>query len=199
MALAERAASAVGVDVTDAFLARARATAVERGLHTVSFVQADVESLPFDDETFDVATCKFALHHFARPERVIAEMRRVTRPGGRLVLVDMLAAEDPAKAEMHNRIERLCDPSHARALAESELDAIVAATGLEVAAKRTGQATERFAPWIEHGGPPPEAVAEIERLLRASIAVDRTGLAVREENGELVFDHRGATYLLTRP
>jgi ubiquinone/menaquinone biosynthesis C-methylase UbiE len=51
-------------------------------------VQADSERLPFADGTFDVVTCSNSFHHYPHQDRAVVEMRRVLRPGGRLLLVD---------------------------------------------------------------------------------------------------------------
>jgi ubiquinone/menaquinone biosynthesis C-methylase UbiE len=51
-------------------------------------VQADSERLPFRDHSFDIVTCANSFHHYPRQERAVAEMSRVLRPGGRLMLVD---------------------------------------------------------------------------------------------------------------
>jgi ubiquinone/menaquinone biosynthesis C-methylase UbiE len=51
-------------------------------------VQADSERLPFDTGTFDVVTCANSFHHYPHQDRAVAEMHRVLRPGGRLLLID---------------------------------------------------------------------------------------------------------------
>jgi ubiquinone/menaquinone biosynthesis C-methylase UbiE len=51
-------------------------------------VQGDSERLPFGSGTFDIVTCSNSFHHYPRQERAIAEMRRVLRPGGRLMVID---------------------------------------------------------------------------------------------------------------
>ena len=53
--------------------------------------------------------------------RVLAEMVRVTRPGGQVALIDIITSERPEKADLHNALERTRDPSHTRALPLSEL------------------------------------------------------------------------------
>lgn len=50
--------------------------------------QADSERLPFAGGTFDVVTCANSFHHYPHQDRAIAEMHRVLRPGGRLMLID---------------------------------------------------------------------------------------------------------------
>lgn len=51
-------------------------------------IQADSERLPFGPESFDVLTCANSFHHYPRQDRAVAEMRRVLKPGGRVMLID---------------------------------------------------------------------------------------------------------------
>jgi ubiquinone/menaquinone biosynthesis C-methylase UbiE len=79
-------AQLVGVDLAPGMVERARAKLA--GTPGVRFEQADVHDLPFDDDAFDVAVCANTFHYFTHPETVLAEARRVLRPGGRLVILD---------------------------------------------------------------------------------------------------------------
>jgi len=196
MAFAGCAARVVGVDITDRFLENARAEAARRGLANVEFLHGDVESLPFPAGAFDLALCRFAFHHFPSPEGVLAEMKRVLTRDGKIVLADMLASEDPEKAQYQDRIERLCDPTHASALSESRFRSMFGALGLKVAFEIKGETSYALKDWLRHGGPGREATQEIEALMRDSIEVDRSGLKVRLENDEIHFTHTGATFVL---
>jgi ubiquinone/menaquinone biosynthesis C-methylase UbiE len=51
-------------------------------------VQGDSEHLPFADDTFDVVTCSHSFHHYPKQDRVVVEMHRVLKPGGRLMIID---------------------------------------------------------------------------------------------------------------
>jgi SAM-dependent methyltransferase len=188
----------VGIDITDRFIEDARAEATRRGLANVTIVPGDVERLPFGDGSFDLALCRFAFHHFPRPERVLGEMKRVTRPGGKILLLDMIASEDPSKAAFQDRIEKLCDPTHAEALPESRFRRMFAEMGLTVAFDAKGETDYRLDEWLSHGGPGPGATKEIEALMRDSIEVDRSGLRVRLEEDGIHFTHTGASFVLTR-
>jgi len=198
LAFAERCAEAVGFDATPVFVARASAEAARRGLTNVRFENGDAERLPFADASFEVVACRAAFHHFPRPERVLAEMKRVARPGGRLLVADMVSDEDAAKRAYQDRIERLCDPTHVRALAESEFDALFAAAGLGVIARPKSSFDYDVDEWIAHGAPGPEAVREIETLLAASLETDRCGLRVRREEQKLRFSHSAVAFVLAR-
>ncbi|MET9346195.1 methyltransferase domain-containing protein [Streptomyces termitum] len=71
-----------GVDAAEDVLAKARATAAERGLENVEFAIADVHALDFPDDSFDVVHAHQVLQHVGDPVRALREMRRVCRPGG---------------------------------------------------------------------------------------------------------------------
>jgi len=179
-------------------VARARAEAARRGLANVSFLIGDVERMPLAEHTFDVAVCRFAFHHFPRPAAVIAEMRRVTRRAARLVIVDMLASEDPARADYHNWLERLCDPSHARALPASEFERIFAEQDLDVIYKQTRKTTFTADEFIAHGAPSAATAARIRELMEAAIEGDRAGLSLRRQHGQLRLSHTGVSYVLRK-
>ena len=199
MAFAPKCQSVLGIDATDKLVARARAEASRGGISNVSFMLGDVERMPFGSGEFDLATCRFAFHHFAHPREVLAEMTRVLKPGARMVIVDMTTSEDPAKSDYHNRVERLCDPSHARAIAVSEWERMIAEVELEVAYRGGRETSYDLESWMAHGGPPPERRAQIIEMMEASLATDRSGLKVRRQDGQIWFSHTGVTYALTKP
>jgi ubiquinone/menaquinone biosynthesis C-methylase UbiE len=75
----------VAADLSPGMLRRARRVAERRGLERIEFLEADVESLPFEDASFDLALCFNSLHCFDRPDAALVELARCLRPGGRLV------------------------------------------------------------------------------------------------------------------
>lgn len=78
----------VGIDVSEIMLAQARGRIAGSRL-PVAFRRADVYELPFDDNQFDACRAERLLQHLAEPDRAVAEMLRVTRPGGRVGLLEM--------------------------------------------------------------------------------------------------------------
>jgi ubiquinone/menaquinone biosynthesis C-methylase UbiE len=199
MAFARGASEVVGMDATQALLQRATAEATRRDLRNVRFETGDATALPLPDAAFDVVACRAAFHHFPHPERVVAEMRRVARPGARLLVADMVGADDAEQAAEHDGIERLCDPTHVRALPVAVFERLFASAGLAILATKVRTSDYEVEAWMAHGGPPPDVAAEIRRRFEASLAVDRCGLSVRRVDGRLWFSHRVVAFLLARP
>ncbi len=74
-----------------------RAAAATRRASPSRWHQGDVYALPFADAQFDIVSCRFAFHHLEKPARAFVEMARVARPGGRIVLCDAVASDDPPR------------------------------------------------------------------------------------------------------
>src|SRR5439155_25225785 len=117
IALAPLVREVVGVDLVPELLEEAR----KRAPVNVELVEGDATALPYDRGSFDLVCTARTLHHVARPELVIAELDRVLRPGGTMLVVDQLAPVDPLAAIELNRFERARDPSTSRILADLDL------------------------------------------------------------------------------
>jgi SAM-dependent methyltransferase len=81
-------AEVIGVDVREQYLEFARARARDEGTGNLTFRSADVFALPFPDASFDVVWCKYLLQWLRDPKSALAEMKRVTKPGGFVVSCD---------------------------------------------------------------------------------------------------------------
>jgi SAM-dependent methyltransferase len=140
----------VGVDRVPELLALARERAA--GLANVSFVEGDVTSLPFEDFSFDLVGTLRTLHHVPRPELVVAELVRVTHPGGRILVADQLAPVDPLEALTVDRFERARDPGHTRLLPEIDLRQLFEANGLVLVRDRRVVEHRELADYLDLAG-----------------------------------------------
>lgn len=82
-ALAHRGATVVALDFSPGMIAEGR-----RRNPRIEFVEGDAERLPFGDDEFDAVTISFGLRNVAHPKAALAEMYRVLKPGGRLVVCE---------------------------------------------------------------------------------------------------------------
>lgn len=92
VALARSGAEVVAADFSPGMIAEGRrrygSEAPGGGIRNLSFVEADAEALPFDDDSFDAVTMSFGLRNVQHPRTALAELLRVTRPGGRVVVCE---------------------------------------------------------------------------------------------------------------
>src|SRR5271166_870805 len=87
--LAPRISQGVGVDASKAMLALARSRLARAGLTHCSMRLADMYRLPLPEASFDIAVLQMVLHYAEDPPGVLAEVARVLRPGGRLIIIDL--------------------------------------------------------------------------------------------------------------
>ncbi|HZA57114.1 MAG TPA: metalloregulator ArsR/SmtB family transcription factor [Candidatus Udaeobacter sp.] len=88
--LARFAQTVIGVDLSQEMLRRARNFTKERRLRNVDFRRGDALKLPLESRSVDASFCVMVLHFLSDPERAIAELCRITRPGGAVILVDLV-------------------------------------------------------------------------------------------------------------
>ena len=148
LALAPLVRDVVGVDAVPELLDAARHDAPPN----VTFVEGDATALPTDSFFFDLSATRRTLHHVARPELVVAELVRVTRPGGRILVEDQIAPVDPLAALELDRFERARDPSHTRLLPDVDLRHLFEANGLVLETRRYRTERRALEPYLELAG-----------------------------------------------
>jgi len=100
------------LDLTPAILARARGNAIKDGLANLVCALGDAQALPFGDGALDIAVTSYSLHHISDPAKVLREMARVVKPGGRVGVLDIVVPEDPKIRELNHRIEYILSLIH---------------------------------------------------------------------------------------
>ena len=93
-------------DGLDGMLSRAARRAARVGREVVT-TKASVESLPFEDGSFDTVVASLLLCSVGSQDRALAEIRRVLRPGGRYLFLEHVRSEDPKVARRQDRLEGL--------------------------------------------------------------------------------------------
>ena len=190
-ACAKVAKRVTGVDITPAMIERARDLQSHNQLENVAWHVGDVRSLPSADDHFTVVMTRYAFHHMVDPLEALLEMKRVCKPSGRIVVIDMAAPANPNQALALNEMERLRDPSHVRALSASELAQLFASAGLtypEVTHYRLEFALEA----VLGGSFPANGETDknaIRRLFEESFSGDSMGLNPRWQNDAIWYSY----------
>jgi ubiquinone/menaquinone biosynthesis C-methylase UbiE len=182
MAVAGRADSVVGVDLTEEMLAQARRLAAERSIENVSFVLGDAEQLDYPDNAFEVVVSRYSAHHFPHPQRALYEIARVLVPGGTFLLVDVVAPDLPAHDTLLNAVEVLRDPSHVRDHTVEGWLSMCATAGLETEILERWPLRLQFDAWITRMQTPTIAVSAITYLLEGAPGDTRAAFAVEPDH-----------------
>lgn len=160
----------IGIDLSEGMLAHARANAGRAKLSgRVEFRRMDAERLEVDDVSFDTVVSLFALRHFPNPEAALAQMRRVLRTGGRLVVAVGTGAPRMSLAGVAAALRRIVD--HILVLRGKQLRASDFLDGL-VRASLPRNSVEGPASAEDHGR---GALELPEQVRRAGFRVDHVG------------------------
>jgi ubiquinone/menaquinone biosynthesis C-methylase UbiE len=188
-AFARRVRRAEGLDATQAMLEEARQLAARSGLGNVAWHRGDVYALPFGEGAFDIVSCRYAFHHLLEPARALAEMVRVCRPGGRVVLCDAFASDDPTKAAALNAMERHRDPSTVEFRTLAYLRGLFADAGLPEPAQRFyGVQAERDR-LVATAFPAGNDRAGLRAMIDAGLEDDALGVGAWSDGGTVRFEY----------
>ena len=199
LALAPYVERATGFDITPAMLEQARSAQAKEGVQNVTWVQGDAALLPFADGSFSLVTCSAAFHHFEDPARILGEMMRVCRPGGRIVVSDV--TPDADKALAYDRMEKMRDPSHSHAHSIPELAGLGLARRLgqpEVQTSLTGPMPYKAV--LATSFPEHFTREELLELMRedAESGEDRNGFKAKIVDGDVLVTYPISTIIWTK-
>lgn len=150
--VAPHVGTVTAVDLTAEMLDSVRRTATERGLTNIDVTRSPAERLPFEDGWFDLVLCRFTVHHWRDAEAGIREARRVLAPGGKAILIDVVAPAHPLLDTHLQAVEILRDVSHVRNYSVSEWAGILARAGFAVTGLTNRRLRMDFPVWIARTG-----------------------------------------------
>jgi ubiquinone/menaquinone biosynthesis C-methylase UbiE len=128
-ALAEGGAEVIAYDVSPEMLAVVEGEKPRRGLTRLHTQPGPAERLPFQDACFDLVVSRLSAHHWADVPAALREISRVLRPGGNLIMIDIVGPEIPQHDTLLQTIEILRDPSHVRDYRISEWQSMFRCAG----------------------------------------------------------------------
>ncbi|KVE39302.1 class I SAM-dependent methyltransferase [Burkholderia sp. TSV86] len=142
------AAQVIAYDLAPQMLATVEAAARERGLSSVRVEQGVAERLPFADASFDWVVSRMSAHHWRDVRRALAQVRRVLKPGGRVLFIDVAGADDPLIDTHLQAAEVLRDASHVRNYRADEWLRMFDEAGLAAEVRERWRLPIEFAGWI---------------------------------------------------
>lgn len=181
LACAPRVAEVVAVDLTPQMVAAATALAHERAVPNVEFRVADVQALPFEDQSFDVVTSRVSAHHYADTGKAVAEAYRVLKPGGRFLVSDSVSPEEPSLDTFLNCIELLRDASHVRNYSWSEWQCFLESVGFESDLVELFPVHLDGAEWVTRSQTPAAKVDMLRELFKEASLATRYALSVSDD------------------
>lgn len=178
------------LDMTTAMLAVGKYEAKKQGLCNIDFVQGDAEKLPFSDNSFDIVISRLAFHHFPDPRCCFSEMTRVLKTGGKLIVIDMEAAEE-ALRNTEDEIECLRDPSHIHNLSKKEFTKMFQDSSLSITTMDHTEIQVSLSAWFALTNTPAKIVEEIsKRFIDEIKRRGLTGFYPYQLDGEIYFKQR---------
>jgi ubiquinone/menaquinone biosynthesis C-methylase UbiE len=151
-------------DPSPEMLAVVEREAAVRGLHGIETQVGSAETLPFEDRTFDLIATRFSAHHWAEVPRALAQCARVLKPGGRLVVIDVVAPEEQALDTALQAIEFLRDASHVRNYRVSEWRHMLEAAGFAMPTIDSWRLPLKFSSWVARIGTSAARIAALETV-----------------------------------
>ena len=180
LAFAPRARRVVACDFTAAMLKQVETLARERGVGNIATQLADVEALPFPARSFDLVVTRYSAHHWPRPQRALAEFRRLLKDDGVFLISDIMAREDYAQDTFLQTIELLRDPSHVRDYRLSEWRAMLSAAGFRSELLLQFDLQLHFDAWTRRMATPRQNADMILSLFEGAPAEIRRGFGLPE-------------------
>jgi len=188
-AFAKVCRQATGIDLTPAMIDKAREHAAALGITNVDWHVGNVLPLPFPDGAFSIVVSRFAFHHFPDPLAVLREMARVCQAPGSIAVADMVASDDPKKAAALNKMERLRDPSHARALSLAELRGLFAQAGLSAPREIYYDVRADLEGLLKSSFPAPGDLPVIRKMFEDSLADDGLGMKTKRKDDRILLSY----------
>ena len=181
------------LDLTPAMLQQAGKKAEVENIKNMSFCEGDAMNLPYEDNCFDVVITRYSFHHFLEPHKVLQEMIRVCKSGGRVLVADV--ALEKQYMEKFNAIERLRDSSHVSALSIDEFEQLFSSKAFDRCSKTNYLVDVELEKQLSVSFPKKGDTQIIRDLITQDIDHNQTGFNPRMINNEVTYSYPIAVYV----
>lgn len=195
-AFAKVAEHVTGVDLTAGMIAEARKRQLAEGLDNLRWEVGSARRLSHPADSFSLVLTRYTFHHFIDPREVLAEMIRVCKPGGRVLIADPVLPAECVDA--YNQMEKLRDPSHTRAVSTKEFDQLLGRSGLNNLKRSAYTVPMELERQLAASFPNPGDEEKLRELFLADLEINQLGLNTRRVNQEIWFDYPIPVYVGTK-
>jgi ubiquinone/menaquinone biosynthesis C-methylase UbiE len=166
--LAPHARRVIALDPAASMLATVRVVAAERGLAPIETCEASAMALPFAAAEFDLVCTRYSAHHWYDVPQALSEMRRVVKPDGFVLVIDLLGDDHPLADTHLQSVELLRDGSHVRDRNIAEWQVLLREAGFADIEQRSWMTRLQFGPWVERMHTPEPLVMAIRLLQKGA-------------------------------
>lgn len=178
---AAHVAQVVAYDLSEQMLVLVGKTAQEKGLSNIQLQQGVAESLPFADASFDVVISRYSAHHWHDVGRALREVKRVLKPGGRAIFMDVVSPGHPLLDVYLQTVEVLRDTSHVRDYTPGEWLKMFTESGLLVREVTADRLELEFSSWVTRMRTPEHFVTAIRALQQGVVEEVRQHFAIQDD------------------
>ena len=174
-------------DLSEGMLAVVAQEAQKRGLSNITCAQGPAEALPFADNSFDIVISRYSAHHWHDMQSALIEIRRVLKPGGRFIMMDIASPGKPILDVWLQTIEMLRDPSHIHNYSQGQWLAMVNQRGMVVDKLVGDKLHLEFSSWVARMKTP-DNIIEAIRYLQSKVSDEVKSHFAIAEDGSFVSD-----------
>jgi len=184
---AEVVAQVTAYDLSAQMLEVVENAAREKGLTNVNTRQGYAEALPFADASFEVVISRYSAHHWHDVGQALREVKRVLKPGGTVIVMDVMSPGHPMRNIWLQTVEALRDTSHVQNYSSGEWLSMMTEAGLISRMLTTDRLVLEFASWVARMRTP-QPLCEAIRLYQQSASHDVQRYYELREDGSFTSD-----------
>lgn len=182
---AGQVAEVTAYDLSSQMLEVVAAAAKEKGFSNIVTQQGYAETLPFADASFDVVISRYSAHHWHDVGQALREVKRVLKPGGVIIVMDVMSPGHPVRDVWLQTVEALRDTSHVRNYSSGEWLTLATEAGLVVNQLLTDRLPLEFSSWVARMRTP-EPLVEAIRLYQQSASAEVKAYFELQEDGSAI-------------
>jgi ubiquinone/menaquinone biosynthesis C-methylase UbiE len=186
-AAAHQVKQVVAYDLSAQMLDVVAQAAKEKGLDNIATRQGYAESLPFEDGSFDVVISRYSAHHWHDVGRALREVNRVLKPGGVVIVMDVMSPGHPVRDIWLQTVEALRDTSHVRNYSSGEWLSLMNDANLIADTVLTDRLPLAFSSWVARMRTP-QVLIDAVRLYQQSASAEVQAYFALQQDGSFISD-----------